>query len=223
MPFDILELLADSADGVYAVNLSQQIVLWNEGAERLLGWKAEEVLGKLCYEVIAGASDPDADGQRFCQAQCLVIRRARRARVTPSHRLLIATQDGSHRWLNVTHVLIPSRRKEATALVHIFQDVTEDVEARETLERLASTIVGVSAQEQQPSDGREESSPLERLTSREREVLHLLAQGLSTEAIAQRLVISAFTVRNHIQRILAKLGSHTRLEAVAHAFRRRLV
>ena len=61
------------------------------------------------------------------------------------------------------------------------------------------------------------------LTPREREVLGLLAQGQSKEAIAQRLFLSANTVRNHIQNILGKLGAHSRLEAVATATREGLI
>ena len=61
------------------------------------------------------------------------------------------------------------------------------------------------------------------LTSREREVLILLARGRSQEQIASELVISAKTVATHIQRILAKLGVHSRAQAVAVAYRERLV
>ena len=61
------------------------------------------------------------------------------------------------------------------------------------------------------------------LTAREREVLDLLAQGESKEAIARRLFLSANTVRNHIQNILGKLGAHSRLEAVATARREGLI
>lgn len=57
------------------------------------------------------------------------------------------------------------------------------------------------------------------LTPREREVLGLLAEGLSTEEIVGRLVLSPHTVRNHIRRILAKLDAHSRLEAVTIAAR----
>jgi DNA-binding NarL/FixJ family response regulator len=63
-----------------------------------------------------------------------------------------------------------------------------------------------------PGDGDE-------LTQREREVLGLLAEGLSQKQIAARLVISANTVATHIQRILGKLGLHSRAEAVAWAYR----
>jgi DNA-binding NarL/FixJ family response regulator len=58
------------------------------------------------------------------------------------------------------------------------------------------------------------------LSPRELEVLSLLAEGLSTEEIVERLTVSIHTVRNHIRGALAKLDAHSRLEAVAIATRR---
>jgi DNA-binding CsgD family transcriptional regulator len=57
------------------------------------------------------------------------------------------------------------------------------------------------------------------LTIREREVLTLLSAGVSQKKIAERLVITPKTVATHIQRILGKLGVHSRTEAVAYAYR----
>jgi DNA-binding NarL/FixJ family response regulator len=61
------------------------------------------------------------------------------------------------------------------------------------------------------------------LTSREREVLGLLARGLTQGEIARALVISEKTVATHIQHVLEKLGVHSRAEAVALAHRSGLV
>jgi DNA-binding NarL/FixJ family response regulator len=60
------------------------------------------------------------------------------------------------------------------------------------------------------------------LTNREQEVLGLLARGLSQTDIASTLVISPKTVGTHIQRVLAKLGVHSRAQAVALAHTRGL-
>jgi two-component system, NarL family, nitrate/nitrite response regulator NarL len=57
------------------------------------------------------------------------------------------------------------------------------------------------------------------LTKREREILAMLADGLSQKAIAEDLVISPTTVATHIQRTLVKLGAHSRAQAVAIAHR----
>jgi putative two-component system response regulator len=61
------------------------------------------------------------------------------------------------------------------------------------------------------------------ISAREREVLQLLAEGLSTEEIAERLVLSMHTIRNHIQRVMGKLNAHSRLEAVTTAVREGVV
>ena len=61
------------------------------------------------------------------------------------------------------------------------------------------------------------------LTQREVEVLELVAQGLGTDAIADRLGVSSLTARNHLQNAMAKMGAHTRLEAVVTAVRQGIV
>jgi DNA-binding NarL/FixJ family response regulator len=61
------------------------------------------------------------------------------------------------------------------------------------------------------------------LTKREREVLQLLVDGKSNEAVARQLVVSKHTVRNHVQNVLGKLDAHSKLEAVAIAVREGLV
>jgi len=63
----------------------------------------------------------------------------------------------------------------------------------------------------------------EQLTTREVEVLQLLAEGASSGQIAEELQVSPNTVRTHVQGILSKLQVHSRLEAAAFAVRHGLV
>ncbi|MBI9043815.1 MAG: response regulator transcription factor [Anaerolineaceae bacterium] len=65
--------------------------------------------------------------------------------------------------------------------------------------------------------------PEETLTSREKEVLLLLVDGLSNPEIAQQLTISRSTARAHVSHIIAKLGVTNRAEAIAKALRGGLV
>jgi DNA-binding NarL/FixJ family response regulator len=64
---------------------------------------------------------------------------------------------------------------------------------------------------------------VEELTSREGEVLQLLAEGFANREIARRLDISEHTIKFHIQSILGKLRASTRTEAVARGFRAGLI
>jgi DNA-binding NarL/FixJ family response regulator len=66
---------------------------------------------------------------------------------------------------------------------------------------------------------RAESPELAQLSQREREVLALVAQGLTNREIATRLVISEVTARNHVSHVLEKLGLNRRAEAAALAAR----
>jgi DNA-binding NarL/FixJ family response regulator len=70
-----------------------------------------------------------------------------------------------------------------------------------------------------PRFGRERRGLGSDLSSREREILGLVAQGLGNKAIAAELVLSVHTVRNHVQNVLTKLQAHSKLEAVAVATR----
>ena len=61
------------------------------------------------------------------------------------------------------------------------------------------------------------------LTTRELEVLKLVARGMSNKDVADELFISENTVKNHVRNILEKLHLHSRMEAVMYAVRKRLL
>ncbi|RYD15204.1 MAG: response regulator transcription factor [Lysobacteraceae bacterium] len=81
----------------------------------------------------------------------------------------------------------------------------------------ATKVLVDQLQQPQPED------PYGELSAREREVLHLVVDGLTIKEIARGLGISAKTAENHRSRVLAKLGVRNSAELVRYAVRKRLV
>jgi DNA-binding NarL/FixJ family response regulator len=69
----------------------------------------------------------------------------------------------------------------------------------------------------------DEGDPYRNLTAREREVFHLVADGLTTKEIAKRLEIGVKTAENHRSRVLDKLGARNTAELVRYAMRKGLL
>jgi len=93
--------------------------------------------------------------------------------------------------------------------------------AREML--LPRSVVVEIAQRVATARGRDVAVPFESLTPRELDVLRGLTDGLDSPMICELLDIAPNTMRTHVQNIMGKLGTHSKLEAVAFALRHGLV
>jgi DNA-binding NarL/FixJ family response regulator len=101
-------------------------------------------------------------------------------------------------------------------------------EVRRILERAGVVVIdeGTSAHDVgvvQVNASDEDLAPQESLTARERDVLELLAEGLSNRMVADRLSISEHTVKFHVASIYGKLGASSRAELIRRAARRGLI
>lgn len=108
----------------------------------------------------------------------------------------------------------PEELLGAIRAVHSGDAVVAPSTTRRLLDRFASLL---------PSAEPPTHPELDQLTDREREVLVLIAQGLSNGEIAARLFVSEATVKTHVGRILAKLNLRDRVQAVVLAYETGLV
>ncbi|MEW2396273.1 response regulator transcription factor [Streptomyces sp. NPDC046862] len=109
----------------------------------------------------------------------------------------------------------PGELLTAIRSVHSGDAVVAPSTTRRLLDRFAPMLPGTGQQPQRKE--------LERLTDREREVMVLVAQGLSNGEIAARLVLSEATVKTHVGRILTKLELRDRVQVVVLAYETGLV
>ena len=213
---EVLERIARSGEAVFALDGNDLIILWNKACEKLLGRPAYQVLGRRCYDVLCGR---DVYGNRYCGASCPVSTQARKHPEEELHAFVldVPVPAGGMRRLSATPFAISSGHPALATVVHVLREPDSGASALE--KELAEAVEEAPAPKK---TGRAEGT-LSVLTPREREILRKMAEGAATDGIAEELFISRVTVRNHIARILSKLGVHTKLAAVAFAYRQGLV
>jgi len=180
--------VAVSGEAMIAFGPDLHVLSWNEAAERLTGIPAEEALGQPCWLVLRGHT---TRGAVLCHRDCSLARYAVKGFAIPRQDMTIQTKTGP-RDVSLSTVVV--RDRPEPLLVHLIQDGAQEV---------VSDFAQVDA------------AP--RLTPRQRQVLRLLAEGVSARGIADRLGLAETTARNHIRAVLVELEAHSQLEAVARA------
>ena len=134
-------------------------------------------------------------------------------RLRPSAQVVVLTASAAD------HVLVAAIEAGASGFVsksRSLDELTSAVRAAATGEAVISPEMLARLLPRLQRSGRARHNDL---TEREREVLGLLADGLSNAVIAEQLFVSVHTVRNHIANLSAKLGAHSKLEALSIAVR----
>jgi len=210
---EIIELVNGTADAAFVLDRNGVVAAWNKPAEKLFGIGSETAVGNQCSDVLHGV---DECGQ-VCTVDCAVKLHAIRHEPMSTYDIQADTGKGKV-WFSMT-VMMAERGGTADGYtLHIarsadlkkrFEHLLRDFVVKET--SLADTALGPMI------SVKNSVTHLTDLSSREIEVLKLLALGESTKKIADKLFISPTTVNNHVQSILKKLSAHTRLEAVRRA------
>ena len=179
------------------------VIYMNHRAEDLLGKEPGAAVGRPCHEMIGGRHP---DGGLRCQHNCEITRMVRDGEEVEPYTLRINSEEGEERWLQL--LVIPYANETGNRRIahcafridrsHIIQSYLDRVAARTPINADRSFNIDES-----------------RLSKREREVLEFLAEDENLYEIAEKLNVSYYTVRNHVQHILGKMGVHSTLEAVA--------
>ena len=111
-------------DGVYVCDRNRRIVYWSKGAERITGWKSEDVLGRACLEDIL--NHVDKDGHILCGEEHCPLHRAMVTGVTTSVPMIVFARckDGSRVPSLVTTAPIRNETGEVIGGVETFRDVS---------------------------------------------------------------------------------------------------
>jgi DNA-binding CsgD family transcriptional regulator len=207
-----------SIDAMFAIDGNQRVTFWNQACVDLTGVSAAEAIGSSCHEILHGR---EPSGRPFCRANCPVARLAKGGPALSDFSLRISTRESEKIQLNVGTMLIPSPVDQEWMVVHFMRrghgKSSAGLFARDDLRR------NIKGNEHLQVTAGHSSHGLCLLTERERDILCLLTDGLTTDAISKQLHISMTTVRNHIQRLMAKLNVHSRIEAVNCAHQHQLM
>jgi DNA-binding CsgD family transcriptional regulator len=197
----VLDALGMSPDPMFAINQRHRIVFWNKPMERLLGFTYDDVVGRSCSSVLAGADD---FGNRYCSEACPIVSIANRGDCVHQFRLGTRTKDQRPVSLEISVLKFVLKSENQILLVHIV--------------RPAETAVVTAMMQQKSKDTR-----LLNLTTREMEILQLMTTGQTTRDIAKRLGIAPLTARNHMHNMFEKLEVHSKSEAVSFAYKMHVV
>ena len=218
----LFQALDNTADGVFVIDKEQRIIYWNQAAQEILDYEYSEVIGRPCFEILAGRDD---QCQPICRNHCRIAVTAFAGETVKNYDMCVRVKSSHRRWINLSTFTFPTNNDKANAvLVHLFRDATQKKQAEQFISQMLEAAKALRDEDfSQANPTTSAGEQLTDLTHREREVLSLLAQGLSTSNIAQSLSISPATARNHIRNIRQKFQVHSKLEAVVYAFKHGLV
>ena len=207
--------LESSPDPVFVTDRHNRIVFFNASAQKVLGFAPEEVVGTRCFAALEGG---DRFGNRYCTDQCPITQMASRGEVVQPFDLRLRARDGHLVDVQVTVLNLTVPAPDLFYLAHVFRLPQPGASAPRLAQAESEPPPSPVLASRSSSDAR-----ARRLTFREVEVLGMLAAGRATPEIAARLQISLLTARNHVQNILEKLEVHSKAEAVAFAFQKKLI
>jgi DNA-binding CsgD family transcriptional regulator len=179
---------------VVAVGGDGRLRYWNRAAAHLLDLSHPGHRSPHCWEAVGFRA---ADGTLFCRPDCPIQSQIRSASMEPFHRAYRLQTGGHLQKVEILTFVVPEAPSSRAPVIHLLRP---------------QGCVGACCSANEPRVGFEGGKY--GLSIRETEILDLLARGARTSEIGSRLGIRLATVRNHIARLLHKMGVRRRIEAV---------
>jgi len=215
---DTHHLVERARDAAIATDAEGCIVCWNGDARKLLEDGDGEILkaGRSFHEALHAR---DVFGNRLSSGDSPLQYMLEKGEAIQGFEIDVRKASGVSARVGVSVVAVLGPPPDACHLIFLLRERQRRRRSDELLDRLL-------ARQSDPGGAAlraDESGDVPLLTPREKQVLQKVADGRTTEQIAQDLHISVYTVRRHFQNLMHKLGIHSKAEAVALAFRRRLI
>ena len=113
----ILGVLADAPFGVFGVRLDETIVFWNSGAQRLIGYSPDDVIGRQCHEVMASLSPQGTSAA--CEQGCPALLALRAGNLPHAFDIRARGATGERRLLSITPMLVAGWASEPPLVLHL--------------------------------------------------------------------------------------------------------
>lgn len=194
-------------------------VLWtNRQMARIFQYSPDQILGQTCFQIFWGIDEP-------CSECPLLI-----AKKTGKSQIIERWTEfptGERRWGEIRYHPILSADREVVAVTFLIIDITDkkkaSVQQRKYREFLSKKLNKAAGSHQRIFLDNGEITINVALSSRETEVLRLMAEGCTNKEISDMLLISTNTVKSHVNSIFNKLGVNDRTQAAVIATRFNLI
>ena len=215
---DAPRIVKQSSGPAVATDEENRVISLNQAASKLLGYNNRQACGRNLHELMQAR---DANGNRLSAKQYDFFDMVSRSEPVRSFDLEVQTASGDPLRVAVSVIVVLESAGTDYELVYLLRPIYRRRKADEAIERILA-LRGTATEDPLHLRGTN-SKQTHDLTTRQIEILRFMARGAQAQEMASTLGISVNTVRTHIQRILKRLGVHSQLEAVAAAFRERLI
>lgn len=216
---DALKIVERCTTAAIATDAENRVVGLNDAAKELFGFNQTQVFGREFARVF---QPRDVYGNPFLYDYSLIFQMLESGQPLRNFECNLLKSCGEYQRTAVSVIVILGPNAASYELVHILWPRDGRRKADEAIAHLLAGNPRLEVAVLDTTMGNGDAAQAV-LTRRQTEILRLLANGSSGGDIAENLHLSPETVRNHIRNILARLGVHSRVEAVSVAYRRHLI